>query len=122
MEQYLKVLKEATNHKGPSLIIAYSPCIEHGIKLGMEHSLNNSKLATESGYFLTFRYNPIDQKFNLDSKNVDFEKYNEFLMTENRYANLKKINPDNAEFILKNQKEWAINRYNYYKKLEELNN
>ena len=117
-EHYLKVLKEANDYNGPSIIIAYSPCIEHGIKLGMEHSLDNAKLAGTCGYFLTFRYSPVDNKFILNSKNVDFDKYNEFLMTENRYANLKKVNPSEADNILENQKQWAINRYNYYKKLD----
>ena len=118
-EQYLKVLKEASEHNGPSLVIAYSPCIEHGIKTGMEHSQSNGYLASKCGYFLTFRYNPKDGKFSLDSKEPDFDKYEEFLMTENRFANLKRVNKDNAEEILDEQKRWAINRYNYYKKLSE---
>lgn len=118
-EQYLKVLKEASEHNGPSLVIAYSPCIEHGIKSGMEHSQSNGYLATKCGYFLTFRYNPNDGKFTLDSKDPEFDKYEEYLMTENRFANLKRVNKDNADVILNNQKEWAIKRYNYYKKLSE---
>ena len=60
-EQYLKVLKEASEYNGPSLIIAYSPCIEHGIKSGMEHSQSNAYLATKCGYFLTFHYSPIQR-------------------------------------------------------------
>ena len=118
-EQYLKVLKEASEHNGPSLVIAYSPCIEHGIKTGMEHSQSNAYLASKCGYFLTFRYNPSDGKLILDSKDVDFDKYEDYLMTENRFANLKRINKNNAENILNSQKNWAINRYNYYKKLSE---
>ena len=118
MNQYLEVLKEATEHKGPSLIIAYSPCIEHGIKTGMEHSLSNAYLATKCGYFITFRYNPDTNEFKLDSKDVDFSKYHDFLMSENRYANLYNVNKKEAENILEQQKKWAINRYNYYKKLE----
>ena len=121
-EQYLKVLEEANKHNGPSLVIAYSPCIEHGIKNGMEHSQTNAYLASECGYFLTFRYNPIEGKFILDSKNVEFDKYDEFLMTENRYASLKKIDEDVCNSILSEQKNWAISRYNYYKKLEEIDN
>ena len=116
-EQYLKALQEANNHNGPSLIIAYAPCIEHGIKTGMEHSLDDSRLATECGYFLTFRYNPDTETFTLDSKEIDETKYDEFLSNENRYANLKKVNPDDAERLLGMQKEWAKNRYNYYSKL-----
>lgn len=118
-EQYLKVLKEASEHDGPSLVIAYSPCIEHGIKTGMEHSQSNAYLATKCGYFLTFRYNPNENKLTLDSKEPDFDKYEDYLMTENRFANLKRVNQENAEAILNNQKEWAINRYNYYKKISE---
>ena len=118
-EQYLKVLKEASEHNGPSLVIAYSPCIEHGIKTGMEHSQSNAYLASKSGYFLTFRYNPSEGKLILDSKDPDFDKYEEYLMTENRFANLKRVNKNNAEEILNSQKNWAINRYNYYKKLSE---
>ena len=116
-EQYLKALQEANNHNGPSIIIAYAPCIEHGIKTGMEHSLDDSKLATECGYFLTFRYNPDNKTFTLDSKEIDDSKYDSFLANENRYANLKKVNPDGAEELLNNQKEWAKNRYEYYSKL-----
>lgn len=118
-EQYLKVLKEASEHSGPSLVIAYCPCIEHGIKTGMEHSQSNAYLATKSGYFLTFRYNPSTRKLALDSKEPDFTKYEDYLMTENRFANLKRVNKEFAEDILNNQKNWAIERYEYYKKLSE---
>jgi len=117
-EQYLKVLDEANKHNGPSLIIAYSPCIEHGIKTGMEHSQTNAYLATKCGYFPTFRYNPDTEKFTLDSKNVEFDKYDEFLMTENRYASLKAMDEDVCKEILDKQKDWAIKRYNYYKNQE----
>ena len=118
-EQYLKALKEASNYDGPSLIICYSPCIEHGIKNGMEHSQTNAHLATECGYFITFRYNPSTRKLILDSKNPNFDKYEDYLMTENRFANLKNVNSKNANMILEEQKKWAINRYNYYKKISE---
>lgn len=116
-EQYLKALQEASNHNGPSIIICYAPCIEHGIKTGMEHSLDDSKLATECGYFLTFRYNPDNNVFTLDSKDIDDKKYDMFLSNENRYANLKKVNPDDADKLLDMQKEWARKRYEYYSKL-----
>ena len=121
-EHYLKVLKEANEHKGPSLIIAYSPCIEHGIKKGMEYSLENGELATKCGYFLTFRYKPEEEKLYLDSKTPDFSLYDEFLSNENRYVNLKRVNPDNAMDILNEQKEYAIKRFNYYKRLSEVSN
>ena len=121
-EQYLKVLEEAANHNGPSLVIAYAPCIEHGNKRGMEHSLDNSNLATKCGYFLTFRYNPDTEIFTLDSKNPDFNEYDNFLSSENRYANLKKVNKENSEILLNNQKEWAKKRYEYYNKLDSSEN
>ena len=116
-EQYLKALQEANNHKGPSIIIAYAPCIEHGIKTGMEHSLDDAYLASKCGYFLTFRYNPDTKIFSLDSKDIDMDVYDKFLANENRYANLKKVNPDGASQLLSEQKEWAKARYEYYSKL-----
>ncbi len=116
-EQYLKVLEEASNHNGPSLIIAYSPCIEHGIKTGMEHSQSNAYLASKCGYFLTFRYNPEDDKLTIDSKEPDFTKYEDYLMTENRFAILNRVNKKEATNLLNEQKQWAINRYEYYKKI-----
>ena len=118
-EQYLKALKEASSYDGPSIIICYSPCIEHGIKSGMEHSQSNAYLATECGYFITFRYNPSTGKLVLDSKNPDFNKYEDYLMTENRFANLKNVNSDSANEILEEQKKWAMNRFNYYKRISE---
>ena len=118
-EHYLRVLKEANEHNGPSLIIAYSPCIEHGIRKGMEYSLENGSLATKCGYFLIFRYKPDEEKLYLDSKNVDFSLYDEFLSNENRYVNLKRVNPENAHKILSEQKEYAMKRFNYYKRLSE---
>ena len=113
----IKTLLEAEAYPGPSIIIAYAPCIAHGIKTGMEHSLDDSKLATTCGYFLTFRYNPDEDKFTLDSKNIDSSKYDQFLSNENRYANLKKVNPDDANRLLELQKDWANKRYEYYSKL-----
>ena len=118
-EQYLRVLKEADEHNGPSLVIAYSPCIEHGIKKGMEYSLVDSHLATECGYFPIFRYSPEKEKFYLDSRKVDFSLYDTFLEGENRYLNLKRINPTEADAILADQKDNAIKRYRYYQKLSD---
>ena len=116
-EQYIKALREANNHVGPSIIIAYAPCIEHGIKQGMDYSLLDSKLATTCGYFLTFRYNPDTKVFSLDSKDIDDSMYDKFLSNENRYANLKIVNPKEANNLLDRQKEWARDRYQYYSKL-----
>ena len=120
-EQYLKVLKEANEHKGPSIVIAYSPCIEHGIKNGMGESLIQSNLATRCGYFPIFRYNPDTAKFTMDSKNVDFTLYDEFLSHENRYLKLKRNSLDLAKELLDNQKEWAMKRYEYYNRMDSNN-
>lgn len=117
-EQYLKALKEASEHNGPSLVIVYSPCIEQGIKMGMGESLIQSNLATKCGYYPIFRYNPDINVFTMDSKNTDFDLYDEFLSHENRYASLKKNSIKEAEILLDNQKKWARKRFEYYSKLD----
>ena len=116
--QTIKALEEAASWNGPSIVIAYASCISHGIKGGMENSIENEKLATQCGYFPTFRYSPLTGKFTLDSKNVDFEKYHEFLNNQTRYAMLKEINPEHAEELLQANKEESIKRYEYYQSLE----
>ncbi len=116
--QLIKALNEAVTHDGPSIVIAYTPCISHGIKGGLEHSIEMEKLATISGYYPIFRYNPETNIFVLDSKNVDFDKYEEFLMNQNRYAMLNAINKEHAKDLLEKQKEEAMKRYEYYKELE----
>lgn len=116
--QLIKALKEAVEHQGPSIIIAYTPCISHGIKGGMENSVEMEKLATACGYFPTFRYQPETNTFHLDSKNVDFNLYEGFLMKQTRYAMLEVINPKHAKELLEQQKSEAIKRYEYYKSLE----
>ena len=115
--QLIKVFKEATNYNGPSIIIAYAPCISHGIKGGMSNTIEMEKLATTSGYFPIFHFNPTEQKFYLDSK-ADFDKYDEFLQNQTRYNMLEKINPEEAKELLKQNKENAIKRYEFYKSLE----
>ena len=117
--QYLKVLKEAKEYNGPSIIIAYSPCIAHGIKGGLENSTEMQKKAVECGYFPLFHYNPTEKKFYLDSKNVNFDLYEEFLNNQTRYAMLKVINKDKAQILLDSNKENALERFKYYKKLSE---
>jgi pyruvate-ferredoxin/flavodoxin oxidoreductase len=116
--QAIKAFKEASEHNGPAIIIAYTPCISHGIKGGMERSIEMEKLATEAGYFLTFRRSP-ENGFTLDSKNVNFDKYEEFLNSQTRFNMLKVINPDKANELLTANKDYAINTYNYY---NDLNN
>ena len=116
MIQLLKAFKEAENHKGPSIIIAYAPCISHGIEGGMENTLEMQKLAVNSGYFPLFRYNPSEDKFYLDSK-ADFSLYEDFLLKQNRYSMLKIINPVEMNDLLLKNKEHAEKTYEYYKSL-----
>ena len=118
MMQVIKTLKEANDYPGPSIVIAYSPCISHGIKGGMNNSLNIGKLAVDCGYFLTFRRDP-NTGFTLDSKNVDFTKYEEFLNLQTRYSMLKNVNPTEAEELLKENKNNAIEKFEYYSNLEK---
>ena len=114
MMQTINAFKEAEEHNGPAIIIAYSPCIEHGIKTGMGCSINEEKLAVECGYTLLMRY---DGEYHLDSKEPDFTKYAEFLNNEVRFNALKIKDPEYAKKILDEQKQNAINRYNYYQKI-----
>ena len=90
-----------------------------GIEGGMTNSLEMQALATKCGYFPIFRYNPVDKKLILDSKNVDFDLYNEFLLKQQRYKNLKKINKENADLLFEDNKNNAILKFNYYKMLTE---
>lgn len=105
--QAVKVLKEAEAYNGPSIIVAYSPCIAQGILKGMKNSIEEEKNATSSGYFPIFHYNPETKEFKVDSK-ADFDKYYEFISGEDRYRSLKKINKnykDLLERIRKMQKK-----------------
>ncbi len=113
--QTIKVLTEAEKYDGPSIIIAYAPCIAQGIIKGMSNSIEEEKEATNSGYFPLFHYNPETKKFSLDSK-ADFSKYSDFVGGEDRYRTLKMINK-NYKKILEENKENAINRFKYYEKL-----
>ncbi len=117
--QLIKALNEAAAYNGPSIIIAYSPCIAHGIKGGMSNSLDSEITATKSGYFPIFRYHPETKTFTLDSKKVDFDLYEDFLNSQNRYAMLKEINPNKAEELLQQNKLNAMKRFEYYKSLSE---
>ena len=119
-QQAIKVLKEAESYNGPSIVIAYAPCIAQGIIKGMKNSINEEKNATLSGYFPIFHYNPITKEFKMDSK-ADFSKYNEFLTGEDRYNSLKKISKDYEKLFEENEQS-AKERYDYYKKLEEKSN
>ena len=114
--QAVKVLKEAEAYNGPSIIVAYSPCIAQGILKGMKNSIEEEKNATSSGYFLIFHYNPETKEFKVDSK-ADFDKYYEFISGEDRYRSLKKINKNYKDLLERNKKN-AEERYKYYKSLE----
>ena len=116
MVQTIKAFEEAEKHNGPSIIIAYTPCISHGIIGGMGESINIESLATKCGYFPIFRYD--GENFNLDCS-PDFDLYNEFLNKQTRYAALDEINPSKAKELLIQNKENAMKRYNYYKNLSE---
>ena len=111
----IKVLKEAESYNGPSIIIAYCPCIAQGIIKGMKSSISEEKNATESGYFPLFHYNPTTKEFSTDSQ-ADFSKYKDFLLGENRYLTLTKINKRSEEMFETNQNN-AQGRYDYYESL-----
>ena len=116
--QAIKAFKEAAKHNGPSLIIAYAPCINHGIKKGMSKSVEEEKLAVECGYFPIFRYNSLEKDFTLDYEHPDFDKYEEFLNGENRYTMIKAVDKKLAKDLLNQNKENAIKRFEYYKNLK----
>lgn len=110
----IKAMKEAESyHNGPSIVIAYCPCIEHGMKGGLVNTNRAEKEAANCGYFPIFRYDPrLPKPLTLDTKTPDFNKYLDFVLSQNRYAQLSKVNPDEAERLLNNSKNDAINRYN----------
>ena len=114
-QQAVKVLQEAEKYNGPSIIIAYAPCIAQGIIKGMKNSINEEKEATQSGYFPIFHYNPETKEFKMDSKG-DFSKYEEFILGEDRYRSLEKLSK-NAKHLLSKNKENAKARYEYYESL-----
>lgn len=121
MPQTLKAFKEAYEHKGPSLIIAYSPCIEHALVGGLKNSLEEQKLLEKSGYNLLMRYNPTEDKLYIDSKEPDFSLYETVFEKELRYKNLKKLNPKNYNELYERNIDNAKRRYNYFKDLEQKN-
>jgi len=120
--QFLKALKEAEAYPGPSIIIAYSPCINHGLRAGMGKTQEESKRAVEAGYWQLYRYNPALEEegknpFQLDSKEPDWDKFTEFLKGEVRYTSLYKAFPAEAEILSKEAIKNAKWRYNSYKRL-----
>ena len=117
--QTVKAIAEAEAYPGPSLIIAYAPCINHGIKKGMSKAQTEEQLAVECGYWNNFRYNPAAEgaKFTLDSKEPKLENYQAFLDGEVRYNALKRANPEKAEKLFALNEKEAKERYAYLKKL-----
>ena len=120
--QALKAIAEAEAYPGPSLIIGYAPCINHGIRIGMGRSQEEAAKAVACGYWANFRYNPAlrdtdKNPFTLDSKEPDWDKFEDFLLGEVRYSSLKRSFPEAAEALFEKTKKDAQNRLNGYKKL-----
>ena len=118
MNQAIKAINEANNHEGPSLIIAYAPCINHGLKGGMGNSLKEEELAVKCGYFPLFRYNSKTKEFHLDYKEPDFSLYGQFLANETRYKMISAVNLEHAKELLEDNLNNAKERFEYYKSLE----
>ena len=122
--QYFKAIKEAEAYPGPSLVICYAPCINHGIKIGMGHSQQEEKLAVDCGYWHLWRFNPTEEEagqngFHLDSKEPDWSKFQQFIMGEVRYNSLLKTFPEEAKELFTKTEQFAKLRYEGYKKLSE---
>jgi pyruvate-ferredoxin/flavodoxin oxidoreductase len=120
--QFFKALREAEEYNGPSLIIAYSPCINHGLRDGMGKTQAQGKAAVEAGYWHLYRFDPRleaegKNPFQLDSKEPDWSKFQDFLKSEVRYTSLVKEFPQNAEELFKQAEINAKWRYNSYKRL-----
>lgn len=117
--QYFKAIKEAEAYPGPALVIAYAPCINHGLRAGMGKSQLEEKRAVECGYWHLYRYNPLLEKegknpFTLDSKEPKWELFQEFLDGEVRYASLRMGFPESADALYRAALENAQWRYNSY--------
>ena len=121
--QYFNVLKEAEAYDGPSLIIAYAPCINHGLRNGMGRSQHEEKLAVECGYWHLYHFNPAAEAgknpFTLDSKEPDWSKFQEFIKGEVRYSSLLKSFPEIAQELFNKTEEFAKIRYESYKRLAQ---
>ena len=122
--QFFNALKEAEAYDGPSLIIAYAPCINHGLKAGMGKSQHEEKAAVECGYWHLYRFNPAleaegKNPFTLDSKEPDWSKFQDFIKGEVRYASLLKTFPQEAGELFGLTEEFAKQRYNSYKRLSD---
>lgn len=123
--QYFKALREAEEYAGPSLIIAYAPCINHGLHAGMGKTQEEEKMAVEAGYWHLYRYNPMleaegKNPFQFDSKEPNWSKFHEFLNGEVRYTSLKKAFPAEAVHLFKAAEENAKWRYNSYQRMVKM--
>lgn len=123
--QTLKAIREAEAYPGPSVIIAYSPCIAHGLRAGMGKTQEQSKLAVEAGYWQNYRFNPTVEAegknpFELDSKEPDWSKFQDFLNSEVRYTSLRQAFPAEAAELFKAAEENAKWRYNAYRRIAEM--
>ena len=123
--QYLKAVKEAEEYPGPSLIIAYSPCINHGLKAGMGKTIEQANFAVETGYWQLYRYNPMLEKegknpFVLDSKEPQWDRFQSFIASEVRYSSLSQAFPEVADELFQAAEENAKWRYNSYRRLSEM--
>jgi pyruvate-ferredoxin/flavodoxin oxidoreductase len=123
--QYFKAIKEAEAYPGPSLIIAYAPCINHGLKLGMGKTHEEGKLAVASGYWHLYRFNPQleaqgQNPFQIDSKEPDWSKFQDYIMSEVRYSSLKKAFPADADVLFKAAEENAKWRYKSYLRMSQM--
>jgi pyruvate-ferredoxin/flavodoxin oxidoreductase len=119
--QVMKALAEAEAYKGPSLVIAYAPCINHGLRIGMGNSQEEAKRATACGYWQMYRFNPElkdagKNPFTLDSKEPTAD-FKEFLMGEVRYSSLAKAFPEAADALFEKTKQDAMERLEGYKRL-----
>jgi pyruvate-ferredoxin/flavodoxin oxidoreductase len=120
--QFMKALKEAEAYKGPSLIIAYSPCINHGLKAGMGQTQLEEEMAVKSGYWANYRYNPMNEQagknpFELDSKEPDWSLFKDFLLGEVRFSSLKQQFPEVADELFTVAEENAKWRLKGYQRL-----
>ena len=123
--QFLKAVREAEAYPGPSMIIAYSPCINHGLRAGMGKAQAQGKFAVESGYWHLYRYNPVledegKNPFSLDSKEPQWDQFQSFLNSEVRYTSLQKSFPAEAAVLFKSAQTNAKWRYNSYVRMASL--
>lgn len=121
--QFMKAIEEAEAYPGPSLIIGYSPCINHGLKAGQGNSQIEQKHAVEAGYWSLYRYNPLLKEEGKNPLLLDSQKptanFRDFLMGEVRFASLKKVNPDAAEALFEKTEKDARDKYESYIRMHE---